>query len=215
MESDTVVPVAELTFTWDRREASTLTGNQLQRAIVNTAMKAGRDGIRTIKSASTASVRFRKRIKVRRVNDSLPVSFPRTRELEGLEWTMRVSGRAIPLVEYPHRQGRRGVLVSVNAGPRKLIKSAFVARMKSGHEGIFLRRTTGLHGPMTRAAGKSSDVFRAGRLPIDEAFSTRVSDVFNDSGMIPAVVERGQLAFAKTFDRVFSLEVSKIAAKAG
>jgi hypothetical protein len=203
--------MADLTFTWDRRGTAPITGGQLEKAIVNTAMKAGRDGIRTIKSSSSAAIRFRKKIRVRRVNDSLPLSFPRTRELEGLVWTMRASGEAIPLAYYPHRQGRRGVLVAVNAGPRKLIKSAFVARMKSGHVGVFVRAPTGAFGPMTRKASKSTDVFRAGRLPIEELFSTRVSDVFKDNGMVPAVMERGQAAFTRTFDRVLSHEVSKLA----
>jgi hypothetical protein len=162
-----------------------------ERAVLRAFKKAGRDMIRAMKTASQRSIRFRKRIRIRRILDGLRVKIAPANTLQDLEWRMDVSGAPIPLVEYPHRQTARGVSVAVNQGRRKLVKSAFEATMKSGHVGVFLRR------------GK-------GRLPIDELFSSRLSDVMQDSEAIPAVTAAGFKAFNATWDRVFPLELDKL-----
>ncbi len=53
--------------------------------------------------------------------------------------------------------------------------------MPSGHTGIFFRQ------------GK-------GRLPIEEAFTSRVSDAFLDSA--PAIMDRGRRVFLETMGRL-------------
>lgn len=180
----------EISLTWDQGELAKWRGQGLERAMGRALLKAGRDALRAMKTASQRSVRFRKRIKVARVNASLPLTFPRSKDIADLEWRMDVSGQPIPVIDYPHSETQRGVTVAINAGRRVLIKSAFEATMRSGHVGIFLRTTRN-------------------RLPIREAFTTKVSDVFNDAGMIPAVQAVTLKAFSKTFDRVFPLEVDK------
>lgn len=188
-------------------------GNGFEKALARTVGKGLRDMMRGMKAASVRSVRFRKRIKIKKINDALPVFLSRqSDDLSELEGTLLASGEAIPLIEYPNRQLRRGVSVAINASKRVLIKSAFMATMKSGHTGIFTRRTTGAHGPLTKGQSKAnaSGVYKVGRLPIDELFSTRVSDVFNDAGMIDAVVARGLLVFDQTFERVMPLELDKL-----
>lgn len=175
---------------WDRTEIERLRNMGFERAVVRTAKKAGRDSIRALKSAAVRSIRFRKRIKLRKVNSSLPTSSTGGNVLEALEWRMDVSNEPIPLVDFPHRQTAQGVSVAINANSRKLIKSAFVATMKSGHEGVFRRRG-------------------AARLPIDELFSTKVLDLFSDDGMIPAIADRARIAWQTTWDRVLPLELAK------
>jgi hypothetical protein len=181
----------EVSITWNKGEAAHANSAGVNRAIFNTAKKAGRDSVRALKAAATRSVRFRKKIPVRFVNDSMPVTSRSAKDLESLEWTMRVEAKPIPVVQFPNRQVRRGVTVAINAGGRKLIKHAFVATMKSGHTGVFMRR------------GKS-------RLPIDELYSTRVIDVFEDNGMIDAVTARARDTWDATWDRVLPLELDKI-----
>ena len=66
-------------------------------------------------------------------------------------------------------------------GKWTLIRGAFVATMPSGHTGIFFRQ------------GK-------GRLPIEEAFTSRVSDAFLDSA--PAIMDRGRRVFLETMGRL-------------
>jgi hypothetical protein len=182
----------EVSITWNKGEAAHANSAGVNRALFNTAKKAGRDSVRALKAAATRSVRFRKKIPVRFVNDSMPVSASTSgRDLESLEWTMRVEAKPIPVVQFPNRQVRRGVSVAINSSGRKLIKHAFVATMKSGHTGVFMRR------------GKS-------RLPIDELFSTRVIDVFEDNGMVPAITDRARAAWDATWDRVLPLELDKL-----
>lgn len=182
----------QIEIVWDSGQLRVWQGRSVERAVGRALFKSGRDALRTLRTESSRTVRARKRIKLARVNKSLATFFPSSSDSIGdLEWRMDVSGKAIPLVDYPHSQTRAGVMVAVNVGKRVLIRSAFEAKMKSGHDGIFARR------------GKS-------RLPIDELFSTRISDVFRDAGMITSVVARALGAFDRTFDRVFPLELDKL-----
>ncbi len=184
----------EMTFSWDSRETAIFRDRKIERALFNALSKSGNDAIRAMQAAAGRSVRQRKRLKVKFVKESLPLIFARGKTIDTLEWKMKVSGRAIPVSAYPHRQGKRGVTVAINTGARKLIKHAFTATMRSGHKGVFLRE------------GKA-------RLPIRELFTTRVSDVFADNGMIPAVMARTQKVFGESFARLLPLELAKIAPK--
>lgn len=144
-----------------------------------------------MKAESSRLVRARKKFKVAKVNQSLPLTFPSAgAPIHRLVWRMDVSGQTMPLSAFPARQTRKGVVVQVNAGSPKLFKSAFLATMKSGHTGVFYRQG-------------------AARLPIDEAFSTRISDVFHDEGMIPAVQARAQSVFASAFARLLPQELKR------
>lgn len=161
-------------------------------ALVRAVAKAGGDGLRALRVAGSRRVRERKRVKVSRVNASLPLAFPRRKkELYDLVWRMGVSARPIPLIDFPHRQTKKGVSVSVDVGkgPR-LIKSGFIATMRSGHVGIFTR------------VGKQ-------RLPIREGFGTRLTGVFRDQGNVSFVLGQARETFAKSLDRILPLEIAK------
>lgn len=195
-----------ITFEWDSRQLRAFgqTGKAVQKAL----SKSGSDAIRLMKSGSSRLVRQRKRIKVKRVSDGLPLFFPKGKQ--DLVWIMRVSGEPIPVSSFPVRQTKRGVSVAINTGKRTLIKSAFIATMRSGHRGVFLRALSGVHGPVTKKQAKRGHVFRVGRLPIEEAFTTRISDVFNDSGFIPFVQAGGQASFTKSFERLLPIEIDRL-----
>jgi hypothetical protein len=180
-----------LELTWDSRDLEFWRNRKTEAALLRAASKAGGDALRSLKTAGVKVVRERKRFKAARVNKAMPLFYPRgERDLTSLVWRMDVSGKPVPLVDLPHSQTKRGVSVAVNAGGRKLLRSAFLATMKSGHEGIF------------RRVGSS-------RLPIKEAFTTRVSDVFNDQGVIPAVLGQAELKFQSAFLRLLPLELKK------
>lgn len=173
---------------WPKSEA-------LEKALTRAVSKAGGDAIRWMRTGSNRLVRQRKRFKAGAVREGLPVFFPRSKQhLTDLIWEMKVSGKPMRLSDFPHRRTARGVVVNVNTGKRSLIKSAFIATMKSGHRGVFMRR------------GRS-------RLPIDEGFSSRLSDVFNDRGFVPFVQEGAQQKFEISFDRLFALELEKLGAR--
>jgi len=184
-----------LQLQWDTSQIQALRNAGLERVLIRSLRMAGGDAIRAIRAAANRSVRFRKRMKAGAVSRGLLLRMPRSvRSLSDLEWRVDVSGKAVPLAAYPHRQGKRGVSVAVNKGARKVIPSAFVARMKSGHVGIF-RRTT------------------KARLPIEELFSSRISDVIQDSGATDAIFARGSQVFSASFSRLLPLELAKAGAK--
>lgn len=184
-----------LRFEWDQSTLQPLREQGLERALFRTLRMSGGDAIRAMRTASNRAIRFRKRMKASSVTRGLVLRMPRGRQvIENLEWRVDVSGASVPLSAYPYRQIKSGVSVAVNKGKRKHIKGAFVARMQSNHVGIFVRR------------GK-------GRLPIDELFSTRISDVFSDHGMVPAVFARGSQVFSTSFARLLPLELAKAGAK--
>ncbi|MFT3843359.1 MAG: hypothetical protein QM723_40630 [Myxococcaceae bacterium] len=176
-------------ITIDRSEIEKFAG--LGKGVASAVFRGGSRALRTMRTASTRSIRMRKRIKLRVVNDSLVLTFPKTKELDSMLWRMDVKGTRMPVKEFQPRQTRAGVSVMINQGQRKVIPGAFIATMKSGHEGVY-RRVGGVK-----------------RLPIRELYTTRVADLFADAGMIPAVVAQTLRAFNSEFDRVLAMELKK------
>lgn len=184
----------DLSLQWDRSQVDFFKAHKLERVLFKVLRMSGRDASRAMKAAGNRSVRQRKRIKVARINSAFGLKALSASKIEDLTWVMTVKGNPIPLSEYPYSQNKRGVSVAVNrSSGRKLIRSAFEAKMRSGHVGVFTR------------AGAGSP-----RLPIKQLFSSKITDVFKDSGMIPAVFARTQRVFAETFERVLPLELAKV-----
>lgn len=101
-----------------------------------------------------------------------------------------VSGRPIPLAQFdarptgPHSGGVGGRQVSVKVkGQRKQLRNAFIATMKTGHRGIFVRATTGKGGK---------------RLPIRELFSLSLPVAFSQKQIIDALLAVASERFAET-----------------
>ncbi len=183
----------ELSFKFDTRALTPFRDKRITKAIAQAASRAGGDAIRRIRTTGSRKVRERKRMKAGKVREALPLVFPVSKRLNDLVWRMKVSGKAIPVIAYPGaREVRKGVSVGINRGKRKVIPSAFIAVMKSGHRGVFRRKTKG---------GK--------RLPIQELYSSTVADVFKDQDMIPSLQEEGQRVFASAFTRNLSLMLDK------
>jgi len=78
---------------------------------------------------------------------------------------IRSSGTRLPLVIFDAKQAASGVRIQVEKGKRTLIRSSFLAVMKSGHQGVF-----------SRVAKK--------RLPIRELVTISVSEMFGARGVI-------------------------------
>lgn len=161
-------------------------------AIRRAMRKAGGDAIRAMRAEGKRHIRDRKWIKAGQIAKGLALRLPRSFSSD-MEFRLDVSGKAFPLAAYPHRQTKKGVSVKVNrsAGSRTLILGAFVATMRSGHAGIFMRK------------GNK-------RLPIEELFSTRLVDAFQDAGFIPGVQHRGVSVFRAAFKRLLPLEIERL-----
>lgn len=93
------------------------------------------------------------------------------------------SGRPVPLIQYGARQTSKGVTVSVLNG-RKLIPGAFIAKMPTGHIGVFVREPGGKHKKVMKA-GKAS----WHQLPIRELFGPAIPDALSNAGVRDAVQE--------------------------
>jgi hypothetical protein len=174
-------------FVWDSRQLEVWRGSKVEGALVKALRLAGNQALRSMQKDSATQVTNRKLMKTAEVLKGLPLVFPSRKEaIRALVWRENVSGKAVPLASFPHIQTAKGVSVRVNvSGKTTRIRSAFVTSVR-GHSGIFMRR------------GKR-------RLPIHELFTTRISEVMQDEGVIPAVQSAAyaklQSAFAKGLDR--------------
>jgi hypothetical protein len=149
---------------------------------VRAAMRAGGDAIRAGRADAVRRVRESRAIKAEAVRRAVTLDFPSGERDDAIVWAINASGAPMPVAAYPYRQVKQGVSAQIKAGGRSLIRHAFIAKMKSGHEGVFLRE------------GKA-------RLPIFEVFTTRVTDVFKDAGFIEGVQERTKAVFRSSYER--------------
>ena len=190
---------ADVLFDWDRRELGRLThllaelsGVTAGGALVRAMDKAGSDAARSMRTDSGRKVREKKRMKAGTVSRGLPLTFPTDRsKLSSLVWRMQVSGKVVPIASYPARQVKGGVSVEINKGRPTLIRSAFITTLRSGRRGVFLHK-----------GGKTSRV--------QELYTSRIADVFNDTGFVAAVQERAQGVFASAFARLLPIEINKV-----
>lgn len=100
------------------------------------------------------------------VSDGLRVSAARA---EGLTAIVRISGRPMPLSRFKPRQGKAGVSAAA-WGERRTYAGSFLARMPSGHAGVFARTSKR-------------------RLPIKELWGPSIPSVFLQGGVEDAVLE--------------------------
>ena len=91
--------------------------------------------------------------------------------------TLSVTGRRLPLSAFGARQTRRGVTYRLPKG-RGTVEHAFLATMRSGHGGVFLRK------------GKP-------RLPIRELFGPSLPGAFVRAGIRDAMVAKANAELAK------------------
>lgn len=116
------------------------------------ALNRTADGARSVAQKSIAADLA---IKQKAVGDALKIRRATPAKLEA---AVVATGRRIPLSGFGARQTKKGVSYAI--GPiRKLLASAFMAKMKSGHLGVFKRR------------GKA-------RLKIDERYGPSIEHVF-------------------------------------
>lgn len=183
--------VADLKFIIDSRQLQAIKG--VAPAIKRALYKAGSTALRDMRSEASKRVRARKRIKAKYVRDSLVMARPKGKAIDGAEWALKVKGDRVPLRAYPTRQTKKGVSAQVNVGKRSLVRGAFIATMRSGHEGVFKRSG-------------------AKRLPIRELFGSRPVDALLHEGEAGAVRDRGQASMAAAFERLLPLELEKLKA---
>lgn len=191
MLRSTLHSMPELIVTWDPKTLASLKAKTVDRAVFQALKKAGGDALRALRAE--AKRRMRERIRIRAgylANAAFPLRFARGRTVAELAWTMKVSGRAVPLGEYPRRATKKGVSVEVQRGKRALIRGAFLARARTGRQSVFLRPSR-LRYPMGHRLGLS------------------VADAMADGQIPAAALERAGSVFSSAFHRLLPLELGK------
>ena len=115
------------------------------------------------------------------------------------------TGRRLPLVDFGARQTRQGVTIMVKrSGGRKLIPHAFIARMQSGHEGLFLR-VPGAKVEPTRGRYAGTGIKRQ---KIEERFSLSVGQMMIAQDVYAEVEEQLAAFFHDEFIRRLGVYLS-------
>lgn len=152
--------------------------------ITSALRKAGSTALRDMRREAKKAIREEKMLKAKAAAKALHVERPRSvRPYVNSAWALNVSGGTVRVSDYPHRQTKAGVVARINRGKSTLIKSAFVATMKTGHKGVFRRKG-------------------AERLPIVEPVASRPVDALLKPGRAKKVAERGAASFNATFARL-------------
>jgi hypothetical protein len=171
----------------------------VQAAIADVTRMSGSSAMKSMRAAVNLRIRARKAIKLKEISSAISIGYPTGKG--ALAWRMRVKGAPAALYgSYSVNETKTGLSVKVNASaPRKRIKHAFVATMKSGHKGAFIR-----FGPKT---GEHH------RQRIKELFTTRVKDLFVDADMVPALYNTFSVEFVKNMKRLVPLRLAHAVAR--
>lgn len=117
-----------------------------------------------------------------------------------LEARAKASGHKVPLINFgarPSSPGRRkpalGVSVQVKK-QRKVLRHSFVARMKSGHIGVFQRE------------GEF-------RLPIEQKFGPSIPEMISNEKVINLIQENANERFKKNLDHEIDYVLQKMGAR--
>lgn len=123
--------------------------------------------------------------------------------------TISVKGRHIPLIAFKARKAKGGVIATA-WGKRKLYKGAFIAKVPSGHKGVFKR--TGARRGDIKQVKKGANVGQRYRpqLSIGELFGPSVSSVFKDVEVATVMRDVVKVKFPKVFEKELKFRLSKL-----
>jgi len=161
-----------------------------------------RDAIRRAanRTATTAQSRV-----VKKIYETMSLTQKRIRQdtkilranFTNLTAKVSVTGKPIPLIDFTHgTQLKSGINVTVRRGNKVKYRHRFIAKMPSGHVGIFERK------PLSGGG-------RAGRLPIEEQFGPSTAMVFHFNGE-DIVFADSMLIFQKNLDAEINFILSKV-----
>lgn len=200
-----------LILKWDAAAIGEWSGPKLQKALTRALKNAGDQVARALYKDAVAHVKSRKRLPVARIRSLMKTKRPgAAATIQSMSWSLFVSHKPTALSKYPFSGGRGGALnwtrqggapvkVRVNVGGGgKVLPGAFVAKLKSGHEGIFVRGKKG-------QSGRDLP-----RLPIRQLVSSSVADVLRDGGAIDRLYTRAQAKMGTAFDRTLAAQLAKL-----
>lgn len=120
-----------------------------------------------LKTDASREIRSQYQIKAKDLSPAFSIKRATTFDLKS---EVGASGRPLPIYDFAARWTRRmaGASVAIKKGTRKTLKGSFIARMPSGHAGVFARD------------GRS-------RLPIAEKFTISVPGMFGAKAIFDAL----------------------------
>lgn len=179
-----------------RQQFAVLAAGIEEKATVRALNRAGDQAI----TAASREIRKRYNLKAATVRSQIKV---RTRAKEGqLKFVMRIFSKRIPLIEFAATQTRKGVAIRILKGARKVIPHAFIATMRSGHTGVFVRSfgSRGMSdGRRYFRVGKGSRIRRDKDLPIAQLFTVSVPQMFLEKSVRTAVSRLAEESFVRNF----------------
>lgn len=176
-----------ISLKFDDGELRALNMRRLEKGFAKAAKRASATSARDMRAATVKQVRKKLAIKVKPLKKAIHVRKNRARVLDDMEWGVDIAGDAMRVSNFRHRQNKKGVKATIRKGKSVLFKSAFVARMKSGRTGVFVRRG-------------------AARLPLWEPLATRPVDVLRDEAGKAAIATKGRRSFTRTLERLLDAE---------
>jgi hypothetical protein len=105
--------------------------------------------------------------------------------------SITATGKRQKLINYSVQQTQKGVSVQIYRNkPREIIKTAFIATMKSGHKGVYERKTSqrGKGTPTGKLETRWGALPRQYRLPIEELYSQSVEDWFGHAEIMQQIL---------------------------
>ena len=169
-----------------------LTDKAMVRALNRTAI--------TVRAEASRRIRERYNLKSRVLKDQIRIRNATKAELHAV---VQASGRPIPLVEFDARRGAAGATVRVGR-TRKTVSHAFIATMKSGHRGVFLRVEKGSRKYRSTRVNKSG-----ADLPVAELFGPSLPQAFTSKQVMSAIVAAARTRFPKAFEQEARFYLSK------
>lgn len=164
---------------------------------------------------SATSVRAEASREIRKVYTLRASSIGRAISLQranraNLTAVLTATGNRLSLTQFTGvRQTKRGVSVEIKRGNRRVISHAFLAQMKSGHRGVFIRAYEGTGGqaPVYRnkRARKSGN-----DLPIAEITTLSMPKAFTSERVLGALQRVARQRFTVEYERAARFYLSRL-----
>ena len=122
--------------------------------------------------------------------------------------SVSAEGEKLPVVAFGARQTKRGVTVQIKRGARRLIRSAFLATLRSGHRGVFARGHYSGRGFVRRT--RRVRPYPKPDLPITELFTVGVPQGFSNRLVLEALERKVREKFPALLAHEIQFALSRL-----
>jgi len=141
-----------------------------------------------VKTDSSAEIRTVVTAKKAAVDETFKIQKASTGNMTA---SISSTGKPLALIDYSSWQTKKGVSVQVRKDhTRKIVPGAFIATMKSGHEGVFWREW---HGGTKKPVDQKmvyGKLPKKYRLPMKERYGPRVPDIMSNDPVMKNILSK-------------------------